>query len=64
MIKTLDTYPYPNPDSLETLDPDPDSMIPGPQHCEIPYLVTGEREQNVVYGEILRFLHFLHFSFL
>jgi hypothetical protein len=30
VIKTLD--PYPDPDSLEMLDPDPDSMNPDPQH--------------------------------
>ncbi len=29
IIKTLDPYP----DSLEMLDPDPDSMNPDPQHC-------------------------------
>jgi hypothetical protein len=30
-IKTLDPDPY--PDSLERLDPDPDSMHPDPKHC-------------------------------
>jgi hypothetical protein len=31
VIKTLD--PYPDPDSLEMLDPDPDSMNPDPHLC-------------------------------
>ncbi len=32
VIKTMDSDPEPNPDSLEILDPDSESMNPDPQH--------------------------------
>ncbi len=50
-VKTLDLEPdpYPDPDSLEMLDPDPDSMNPDPQHW-IPTVAQHLLAKNIRSG--------------